>query len=148
MLGHSTTIATFDGDSDDNNNDNTKNNDVVIALQGDPVDCDEFFAILQRVELQHRASFGVSMGIKSLAYFGSKIIASSLRKRQMNVNCFIGGWCSKSASNEGDVGGAPALFYLDCVGALQEVKYGCHGKEMPLILSLLDRKNMEIKEGI
>jgi len=77
------------------------------------------------------------MGIKSLAYLGSKIISSNLRKRQLNVNCFLGGWCKDNVDDDG----SPILYYLDSVGALQEVKYGSQGKEMTLILSLLDRKN-------
>ena len=76
----------------------------------------------------------------------------------MNVNCFIGGWdytntntndndtsnSNSNSNNNSNNKGKPLLYYLDSVGALQEVRYGSQGKEMAMVLSLLDRKNMEI----
>ena len=115
---------------------------MVIALQGDPVDCDELFGIIERVDLRHRATFGTGMGVKALAYFGSKIITSNLRKRQLDVNCFMGGWDNMKDTNKA------LLYYLDSVGAVQEVQYGSLGKEMSLVLSLLDKKNMDANKGI
>ena len=149
-----TTTTNDNNNTNNNNNDNKHKNTILIALQGDPVDCEELFTILQRVNLRHRASFGIGMSTKSLAYFGSKVIASNLRSRQMNVNCFIGGWDytnTNANANDNDNSnsnnnnkGKPLLYYLDSVGALQEVRYGSQGKEMAMVLSLLDRKNMEI----
>ena len=145
ILGDDRLITVIGNDDDFYKLSNSKkknDKNVVIALQGDPIDCEELFTILQRVDLRHRASFGIGMGVKALAYFGSKVIASNLRKRQMNVNCFIGGWYHCN-----DNKGKPILYYLDSVGALKEVSYGSQGKEMALVLSLLDRKNMDIGKG-
>ena len=141
ILGRSTTtipnIDVYNGDSISDDGRSRDASTVVIALQGDPVDCDELYGMLERVDLRHRTTFGTGMGVKALAYFGSKVISSNLRKRQMGANCFMGGMDK----------GKAVLYYLDSVGAVQEVQYGSLGKEMPLILSLLDRKNMAAQKG-
>ena len=53
----------------------------------------------------------------------------------LRVSVLIAGW--------NKVDDRPALFWLDSIGALQEVPYAVHGGEFQLLLGLLDRKDKE-----
>jgi 20S proteasome alpha/beta subunit len=55
---------------------------------------------------------------------------------------------ARGVEGEGEgEGGRPRLFWLDEIGALQEVERAAHGREAPFLLSLLDQIGREARTG-
>lgn len=120
----------------------------LLAIEGDPSDCNEVLNSLRRVNNQHRLQFNADLSLRSLATHCARLLHSRLREAQpLQCKVLLGGvdmYHSKS----------PELYWVDEIGALQSVRYGVHGKEMPLIISLLDASNrqhslqkMSLEEG-
>ncbi|EPY28527.1 20S proteasome subunit beta 4 [Strigomonas culicis] len=67
-------------------------------------------------------------------------LASALRSREgaYQVNCLFAGY-DLPASDLDDSTGGPRLYYMDYLGTLQAVPYGCHGYGGSFVTALLDR---------
>ena len=105
-------------------------NSFLVAATGDQCDCDRIVDILRSQNREYVLSFGRSMSCKSLAHFCGKIIYGQLRKDPYQVQILIAGW-------NGDTNSA-IIFWLDSLGAIQEVTHAAHGRDFSSILSILD----------
>lgn len=67
-------------------------------------------------------------------------LAAALRSRSgaYQVNCLLAGY-DMPVSEDDDTLSGPHLFYMDYLGTLQEVPYGCHGYGASFVTALLDR---------
>jgi 20S proteasome subunit beta 4 len=54
-----------------------------------------------------------------------------MRSRPLAVEVLVAGWDDKAD--------APMLYWLDEIGAMQQVPYAVHGGQFPFIFSVLDR---------
>ena len=106
---------------------------TLLAIEGDPADCDELVCAIREVNGLHRVQFNSDMPIYSLVTFSARKIHDALRKRPLNCRLMIGGMESSS----------PVLYWIDDTGAVQKVRYGSHGREMALVLSVMDQLSRE-----
>lgn len=76
----------------------------------------------------------------STASYMRNELASALRSREgaYQVNCLLAGY-DVPMSGDDDMQGGPHLYYMDYLGTLQEVPYGCHGYGASFVTALLDR---------
>lgn len=109
---------------------------TLLGIEGDPSDCDAVIESVQRVNSFHRIQFGADLELHSLALHCARLIHSNLRENsRLSCQLLLGGVNPVTKS--------PELYWVDNVGALQRVKYGAHGQEMPLVLSLMDQLDRE-----
>ena len=95
---------------------------------------------LQLYELRNE---GTKLSIKAQANFCRAQLATALRKGPYQVNVLLGGY-DQQAENA-------SLYFLDYMGALQKVPYGCQGYASNFCLSIMDRecnKNMTEEQAI
>lgn len=115
--------------------------DILLGLTGDPAQCDMFLTLLntqiKRIHHINRSYASPS----TIAHLARYIIATNIRKVQLNIKVLIGG-----VDRGGDSSKEIVLYYLDEIGSLRKVPYAVHGAEMPFILSLLDRINENVKK--
>jgi len=105
---------------------------TLLGLRGDPSDCDYLRSQLELVCNEHVLNFnGRPLSCQAIASYCRHLISKQLRSKPLSVQVLVAGWDDKA--------NVPALFWLDEVGALQQVPYAAHGKELPFIFSVLDR---------
>lgn len=97
-------------------------NQSVIALSGDPCDCDRILQIISIENSRHLISTGRHIDPKRLSSFCRRTIADKLRSQnRFKVNLLIGGWDSYL-----DI---PVLFRIDEVGAMHNIEILLRGLE-------------------
>jgi 20S proteasome subunit beta 4 len=76
----------------------------------------------------------------STANFMRNALAGAIRSREgaYQVNCLFAGY-DVPASDDDDGSTGPQLYYMDYLGTLQAVPYGCHGYGASFVTALLDR---------
>lgn len=82
----------------------------------------------QLYELQND---GMKLSIQAQANFCRNEIAYALRQGMMQVNLLLGGYDTKT--------GQSSLYFLDYLGSLQAIPYGCQGYGSYFCLSTMDR---------
>lgn len=71
------------------------------------------------------------LSLHAQAHFCRGELAKAIRKGPYQVNCLLGG-----VSNDG----TSSLYYLDYMGSLQKLEYGCQGYASSFCLSIMDRE--------
>nr|Q9NHC6.1 RecName: Full=Proteasome subunit beta type-2; AltName: Full=20S proteasome subunit beta-4 [Trypanosoma brucei brucei]AAF37284.1 20S proteasome beta 4 subunit [Trypanosoma brucei] len=102
--------------------------------------------------LKKMREHGRMISTHATASFMRNTLAGALRSRDglYPVNCLLAGF-DVPASAEDDVATGAHLYYLDYLGTLQEVPYGCHGYGAPFVTAMLDRMwrpNLTAQEGV
>ena len=127
---------------------------TLVALSGDAADCREMLDILHGVEREHAldaedySKYPIS--VKALAHYCRSTIAEVLRSKPLNVNVLFAGWESShltspggkafegSGGSGGSNDGEPVLYVVDRLASLRRVNFAAHGRELPIILGVLD----------
>ena len=109
---------------------------TILAIEGDPSDCDELITSIREVNTLHRMQFDRDMPLHSLVTHCSRKIHDALRKRPLDCRLMMGGLDGRERSS-------PVLYWVDDTGAVQKLRYGAHGREMALVLSVMDQLDRE-----
>ncbi|CAM9452751.1 unnamed protein product [Ectocarpus sp. 12 AP-2014] len=117
---------------------------VLVAASGDQGDVEVFVEWLKRNARLMQLESSRPVGARTLAHFARRNLADKLRKQGAGqaVTALLGGW--------NEVACQPELFWLDALGALQDVPFGAHGLASRFALSLLDngfREGMSLHEA-
>ncbi|KAK7197232.1 20S proteasome subunit [Novymonas esmeraldas] len=102
--------------------------------------------------LNRMRQHGRHSSCESTANFMRNSLANAIRTREgaYQVNCLFAGY-DVPASEDDDAATGPQLFYMDYLGTLQAVPYGCHGYGAPFVTALLDqlwRPDLTEQEGL
>eukprot|EP00903_Cladosiphon_okamuranus_P007559 g7333.t1 len=117
---------------------------MLVAASGDQGDVEMFVDWLKRITRLMELESSRPVAVRTLAHFARRNLANNLRKRGAGqaVTSLLGGW--------DETAGRPELFWLDALGALQNVAFGAHGLASRFALSLLDngfREGMSLDEA-
>ncbi|KII73255.1 Proteasome subunit beta type-2 [Thelohanellus kitauei] len=115
----------------------------LLAIVGQNSDDVQFAEFIQRNMAYLAFSNGFEPSTSAIANFSRQTLANSIRSQGIyQANMFIGGW---------DEGKGTSLYFLDYLGSLISVPFGCHGYGSYFALSILDRfynPNLEISEAV
>ena len=124
----------------------------LLGLRGDQSDCRYLRSQLEAVCSEHCLNFdGRPLSCSAMANYCRHIISKHMRTRPLAVEVLVAGWDDKTD--------APVLYWLDEIGAMQQVPYAAHGGQFPFIFSVLDRsgtkgdggpslKDVSLREGL
>ncbi|KAG5463860.1 hypothetical protein LSCM1_00032 [Leishmania martiniquensis] len=108
--------------------------------------------IKRNLALNRMRQHGRHSSCESTANFMRNSLANAIRSREgaYQVNCLFAGYdVPVSEDDDGAVG--PQLFYMDYLGTLQAVPFGCHGYGASFVTALLDRlwrPDLSQREGL
>ncbi|EAN83828.1 putative proteasome subunit beta type-2 [Trypanosoma cruzi] len=90
--------------------------------------------------LKRMREHGRVIRTSAAASFMRNALAGALRSRDgaYLVNCLLAGY-DVAASSDDDIATGPHLYYMDYLGTMQEVPYGCHGYGASFVIAMLDR---------
>jgi 20S proteasome subunit beta 4 len=109
-----------------------------MAVSGPNCDLVNFTDFIQRnLDLYELRNDGMKLSLSAQAHFCRNELAKAIRKGPFYVQLLLGG-CDA-------VTGQSSLYWLDYLGTLQKVKYGCQGYATNFCLSIMDR---EYNEGL
>ncbi|KAF7730537.1 Proteasome subunit beta type-4 [Apophysomyces ossiformis] len=119
------------------------NNNTVLLYTGEPGDTVNFAEYIQRNIKLYSIRNGIELSPKSVATFTRRELADSLRSRHpYAVNMLIGGYDTKTKQ--------PELYWVDYLGAMTRLPYGCQGYGAYFCTSLMDRfhrADMDLEEA-
>lgn len=97
--------------------------------------------IKANIQLNTVRQHGRRSSTPSTAAFIRQQLASSLRSRDgaYLVNSLLAGFDVKASEYDEEGGHGSYLYYLDYIGTLQEVNYGCHGYGGTFVTAILDQ---------
>ena len=105
---------------------------ALLGVRGNPSDCDYLRRRLEATCQEHVLDFNSrGLACHSIANYCRTIIAKLMRSQPLQVAVLIVGWDERAAG--------PVMYWIDEVGAIQEVPYAAHGREFPFVYSVLDR---------
>ncbi|KAG8347835.1 putative proteasome beta 2 subunit [Trypanosoma vivax] len=101
--------------------------------------------------LKRMREHGRSISTQATAHFMRNTLSGALRSRggAYLVNCLLAGYDAETSADDDSVKGTH-LYYLDYLGTMQEVPYGCHGYGAAFVTAMLDRlwrPNLTSQEG-
>jgi 20S proteasome subunit beta 4 len=107
-----------------------------MAVSGPNCDLVNFTDYVQRnLDLYELRNDGMKLGLAAQANFCRNELANALRRGPFQVNVLLGGTDA--------VSGQSSLYWLDWLGTLQKVKYGCQGYATNFCLSIMDREYLD-----
>jgi 20S proteasome subunit beta 4 len=111
---------------------------TLLAVAGPNCDLVNFSNHLQQqLSLYRLQNHETSLSVSAQAHYCRNVLATALRRGPYQVECMLGGLDPHDA--------APALYWLDYLGTLQKVQYGCQGVATQFCLSIMDQN---YKEGL
>lgn len=108
------------------------------ALAGAGPNCDlvNFSEYIRKnLQLYELSNDGTKLSPAAQANFCRNELATALRKGPYQVNSLLGGFDLETQQQ--------SLYWLDYLGTLQKVKYGCQGVALNFCLSIMDRAYRE-----
>lgn len=103
-----------------------------MAVSGPNSDLVNFTEYIQKnLQLYELRNDGTKLSISAQANYCRNELATALRKGPFQVNTLLGGYDTTKKTQ--------ALYWLDYLGTLQQVKYGCQGVATNFCLSIMDR---------
>lgn len=114
-----------------------------MAVSGPNCDLVNFTDYIQKnLQLYQLRNDGMHLSTKAQANFCRNELATALRKGPFRVNCLLGGYDENTTASTVSAQ-QQSLYWLDYMGTLQKVKYGCQGYATNFCLSILDRNCTE-----
>jgi 20S proteasome subunit beta 4 len=103
-----------------------------MAVSGPNCDLVNFTEFIQKnFQLYELRNDGTKLSMAAQANFCRNELATALRKGPFQVNTLLGGYDATKKTQ--------ALYWLDYLGTLQKVPYGCQGVATNFCLSVMDR---------
>lgn len=105
----------------------------VLGVSGpncDQVNFTEYVA--KNFKLLQYTNHDSPLSLHAQANFCRSELAKAIRKGPYQVNCLLGGYDEKTSES--------SLYWLDYMGTLQKVDYGCQGYASNFCLSVMDRE--------
>ena len=119
------------------------NTNKVLAASGEQTDRYQYCNYIQKTLQLQAYRTGVELSVEATAQLMRTELANALRRAPYQVNCLIGGFDHLS--------GQAKLYWMDYLGALQQVTKGAHGYAAYFVNSVLDNNfhdTMTLEEGI
>jgi 20S proteasome subunit beta 4 len=103
-----------------------------MAVSGPNCDLVNFTEYIQKnLQLYELRNDGTKLSPAAQANYCRNELATALRKGPFQVNALLGGYDATKSTQ--------ALYWLDYLGTLQKVPYGCQGVATNFCLSIMDR---------
>jgi 20S proteasome alpha/beta subunit len=110
----------------------------LLAASGENADVVHFTEYIKRNMALDRMRYnGRPCTTPAIANYMRTVLAQALRRNPYQTNCLVGGY-DQPLSQHDDSEPRASLFYLDYLGTLQEVPFGCHGYGATFVISILD----------
>lgn len=107
-----------------------------MAVSGPNCDLVNFTEYIHKnLQLYELSNDGTKLSIAAQANFCRNELAVALRKGPFQVNSLLGGYDVETNQE--------SLYWLDYLGTLQKVKYGCQGIAINFCVSIMDRAYTE-----
>ena len=104
---------------------------TLLALAGPNCDVVNFSNhVQQQLSLYEVQNHETALSVKAQANYCRNVLATALRRGPYQVESMLGGL---------DRDDAPALYWMDYLGTLQKVKYGCQGVATQFCLGIMDQ---------
>lgn len=119
-----------------------------MAVSGPNCDMVNFTDYIQKnLQLYELRNDGMKLNVAAQANFCRNELAVALRRGPFQVNVLLGGYsdAATTTTTGSAAAGQASLYWLDYLGTLQKVKYGCQGYATNFCLSIMDR---EYNEGL
>lgn len=101
-----------------------------MAVSGPNCDLVNFTEYIEKnFQLYQLRNDGLALSTHAQAHFCRNELAVALRRGPFQVNCLLGGYDKKDG---------PSLYWLDYLGTLQKVPFGCQGVASHFCLSTMD----------
>jgi 20S proteasome subunit beta 4 len=88
----------------------------------------------KNLQLYELRNDGTKLSTKAQANFCRNELAAAFRKGPHQVNALLGGYDASTATG--------SLFFMDYLGSLQKIPYGCQGYASNFCLSIMDREHL------
>ncbi|GAM22369.1 hypothetical protein SAMD00019534_055440, partial [Acytostelium subglobosum LB1] len=114
----------------------------LLLTAGEPGDRVQFTEYISKNLKLYQLRNGYTLSTSAVANYVRSELATALRRSPYNVNLLIAGFDKETG---------PALFYMDYLGSLQKLDFGCHGYAAYFLLGLLDRhhkKDLTFEQGV
>lgn len=108
---------------------------LLLAVEGDPSDCDDLVCRIQQVNDRHRMQFGQDLPLVALAAFAGRYMHEQIRRSPLRCRLLLGGVDCRTCK--------PELYWIDETAAVQKVRYGAQGRDVAIVLSTLDQLDRE-----
>ena len=98
--------------------------------------------VAKNLQLYQLRNDGLALSTKAQANFCRGELAAALRRGPFQVNVLLGGFDHVTAKDEAagsSSSSSASLYWLDYLGTLQKVDYGCQGVATNFCLSIMDR---------
>lgn len=112
------------------------NESCILAAAGPQSDTTEFGEYVAKNMKLYQLSHEHALTPKATAHFVRNTLAQAMRKGPYQANVLLGGYDAKEGGS---------LYYMDYLGSMAKVNYGCQGYASNFCLSIFDR---EWKEGL
>jgi 20S proteasome subunit beta 4 len=116
---------------------NNNNNSTMMAVCGPNCDIMNYSnAIQQHIQTYHyQNNQTISLTTKAQAYYARHVLSTALRRGPYQVDLLLGGVdMAKNNTTES------SLYYIDYLGTLQKINYGCQGYCTQFCLSIMDEQ--------
>lgn len=111
-----------------------------MAVSGPNCDMVNFTDYVQRnLDLYQLRNDGLKLNVAAQANFCRNELATALRRGPFQVNVLLGGSDVGTSTTEPK----SSLYWLDYLGTLQKVQYGCQGYATNFCLSIFDREYVQ-----
>ena len=123
----------------------------VIGLSGPNADRTAFGEYISKNIALQNLTTGIKQSCHATANYMSTELSQAMRRGPYQVNVILAGFDAPGAGEDTDTLGKPALYWLDYMGALQNMNFGVHGYAASFMLSVLDsqwKENMTLEEGL
>eukprot|EP01133_Synstelium_polycarpum_P007470 gene7470-8741_t len=114
----------------------------ILMSAGEPGDRNQFCEYIAKNMKLYQLRNGYTLSTPAAANFTRSELATALRKNPYNVNLILAGYDKETG---------PSVYYMDYLGSLQKLNFGCHGYAAYFLLGLLDRHhtvNLTQEQGI
>ncbi|KYQ96832.1 proteasome subunit beta type 2 [Tieghemostelium lacteum] len=114
----------------------------LLSAAGEAGDCAQFTEYISKNLKLYSLRNGYDLSTTAAANFIRSELAASIRSHPYSVNLILAGY---------DKTDGPSVFYLDYMGSLQKLNFGCHGYAAYFLLGLLDRHhqpNLSLEDGV
>ena len=124
---------------------------AMLGLSGPNCDLVNFSEFVEKNLTMYRLKNGDTLSTSGIANYCRSELATALRKGPFQVNTLLAGWDASSIKTVNGTTvdptspGVGSLYYIDYMGTMSPVNYGCQGYCSNFVLSVLDR---EWREGL
>jgi 20S proteasome subunit beta 4 len=90
--------------------------------------------VQQQLALYRLQNHGTPLSVQAQAHYCRNVLATALRRGPYQVECLLGGLDDQTT---------PSLYWMDYLGTLQKVRYGCQGVATQFCLGIMDQNYKE-----